>query len=113
MAMPHINRKNHIVTPKKEVVNVFDLGYLGVEKDYPQQKSSLPYKEKRNHELSYEEKEYNKNHSKRRIVIEHTICKVKKYKILADVFRNKLRKYSKVSDIVAGLVNYRIMNQYY
>ena len=108
-----IYRKNHIVTPKKEVVNVFDLGYLGVEKDYPQQKSSLPYKEKRNHELSYEEKEYNKNHSKRRIVIEHTICKVKKYKILADVFRNKLRKYSKVSDIVSGLVNYRIMNHYY
>ena len=36
-----------------------------------------------------EEKEYNKNHSKRRIVIEHTICKVKKYKILADVFTKK------------------------
>jgi len=113
MIMIYIYRKNHIVTPKKEVVNVFDLGYLGVEKDYPQQKSSLPYKEKRNHELSYEEKEYNKNHSKRRIVIEHTICKVKKYKILADVFRNKLRKYNQVSDIVAGLVNYGIMNQYY
>ncbi len=30
------------------------LDILGVEKDYPQQKSSsLPYKEKRNHELSY------------------------------------------------------------
>src|SRR6476469_2200601 len=114
MIMIYIYRKNHIVTPKKEVVNVFDLGYLGVEKDYPQQKSSsLPYKEKRNHELSKEEKEHNKSHSKKRIVIEHTICKVKKYKILADVFRNKLRKYSKVSDIVAGLVNYRIMNHYY
>ena len=25
--MPHIYRKNHIVTPKKEVVNVFNLGY--------------------------------------------------------------------------------------
>jgi hypothetical protein len=35
---------------------------------------------------------------------------LKKYSILAYVFRNKLRKYSKVSDIVAGLVNYRIMN---
>ena len=27
-----------------------------------------------------------------------------------DVFRNKLRKYNKVSDIVLGLVNYRILN---
>ena len=41
MTMPHIYRKNHIVTPKKEVVNVFDLGYLGVEKDYPQQNALL------------------------------------------------------------------------
>jgi len=43
-------------------------------------------------------------------VIEHTICRLKKYKILADIFRNKLKKYDKVSDIISGLVNYRAMN---
>ena len=32
----------------KEVVNVYDLGYLGVETDFPEQISSLPYKKKRN-----------------------------------------------------------------
>jgi hypothetical protein len=94
----------------KDVVNVFDLGYLGVEKDYPKQISSLPNRKKRNQELSEEEKDYNKSHSKKRIVIEHTICRLKKYRILADVFRNKLRKYNKISDIVSGLVNYRIMD---
>ena len=104
-----IYKKNHPVTPK-EVVNVFDLGYLGVEKDFPEQLSALPYKKKRNQELSQEEKEYNKNHSRKRIVIEHTICRLKKYRIMSDIFRNKLRKYNKISDIVAGLVNYRIMN---
>jgi hypothetical protein len=98
----------------KDVVNVYDLGYLGVEKDFPaEQLSSLPYKKKRNQkELSEEEKEYNKIHSKKRIVIEHTICRLKKYRIQSEVFRNRLRKYDKVSDIVTGLVNYRIMNQY-
>ncbi len=30
----------------KDVVNVFDLGYLGVEKDYPEQLSSLPHRKK-------------------------------------------------------------------
>jgi hypothetical protein len=40
------------------------------------------------------------------------ICRLKKYRIMSDIFRNKLRKYDKVSDIVpAGLVNYRIMSQ--
>jgi DDE superfamily endonuclease len=103
-----IYKKNHPVTPK-EVINVFDLGYLGVEKDFPEQLSSLPYRKKRNLQLSQKQKEYNKMHSKKRIVIEHAICRLKKYRILADVFRNRLRKYNKVSDIVSGLVNYRII----
>jgi DDE superfamily endonuclease len=60
--------------------------------------------------LSQEEIEFNTIHSKKRIVVEHTICRLKKYRILVDVFRNEWRKYNKVSDIVAGLVNYRILN---
>ena len=53
------------MTPK-EVANVFDLGYLGVEKDFPQQLSALPYRKKRNyHEFSLEERDYNKGLSKK------------------------------------------------
>ena len=89
-----------------------NLGYLGIESDFPEQLFALPYKKMRNLELSQAQKEYNEIHAKKRIVIEHTICRLKKYRIMSDVFRNKLRKYNKVSDIVAGLVNYRIMNRY-
>ena len=105
-----VYKMNHPLTPK-EVVNVFDLGYLGVEKDFPQQLSTLPYRKKISLGLSQEEIEHNKNHSKKRIVIEHTICRLKKFRILADVFRNRLNKHNKISDIVSGLVNYRIMKQ--
>jgi len=42
--------------------------------------------------------------------MEHTICRIKKYRIMNDVLRNRLRKYYKASDIVSGLVNYRLMN---
>jgi hypothetical protein len=95
---------------------VLDLGYLGIEKDFPEQLSALPYRKKRNQqqqqqELSQQEIEFNTIHSKKRIVVEHTICRLKKYRILAGVLRNKLRKYDRISDVVAGLVNYRIMNQ--
>ena len=107
-----IYKSNHLVTPK-EVVNVLDLGYLGIEKDFPEQLlSALPFKRKRNQDLSSEEKEYNNIHSRKRIVVEHTICRLKRYRIMSDIFRNKLmRKCNKMSDIVAGLTNYRIMNQ--
>jgi DDE superfamily endonuclease len=56
------------------------------------------------------DEDYNKNHSKRRMIVEHTICRIKKYRIMNDVFRNRLRKYDRISDIVSGLLNYRIMN---
>ena len=106
-----VYKRNHPVTPK-QVVNVIDLGYLGgIEKDYPEQLSSIPQIKKRSLDLSAEERYYNKIHSKKRIVIEHAICRLKKYRILADVFRNRLNKHNKISDIVSGLVNYRIMKQ--
>ena len=77
-------KKNHPVTPK-QVVNVFDLGYLGIEKDFPEQLSALPYKKKINQEnLPQEEIEFNTIHSKKRIVVEHTICRLKKYRIMSE-----------------------------
>ncbi len=49
-----IYKKNRPITPKK-VDNVLDLGFLGIEKDYPEQISSLPIKKKRNQDLTLEE----------------------------------------------------------
>ena len=70
-----IYKKNRPVTPK-QVVNVFDLGYLGVGKDFPDLQSSMPNRKKRKQDLSQEETGYNQNHSRERMVIEHTICRI-------------------------------------
>ena len=37
--------------------------FLGVEDDYPEQKSSLPIKKEKGCELMVQQKEYNRNHS--------------------------------------------------
>jgi hypothetical protein len=63
----------------KEVMSMYDLGFLGVEKDFPEQKSLLPFKKEKDHELTEVQKDYNKNHSAKRILIEHVICRIKKY----------------------------------
>ncbi len=104
-----IYKKNHHVTPK-EVENILDPGFLGVEKDHHEQISSLSIKKKWNQNLTMEEKEYNRIHSKKRIAVEHTIFRIKKYRIMRDILRNRLKKYDEVSDIISGLVNCRIMN---
>lgn len=104
-----VYKDNHPNIPK-DVTSMYDLGFFGVETDYSKQKSSLPIKRKKNQILTKKEEEYNRNHSSRRIVVEHAICRLKKYRIMKDVFRNRLRKYDRISDMIAGLVNYRIMN---
>ena len=72
-----IYKTNHPDMPK-EIENMFDLGFLGVEKDFPtEQKSSLPVRKKKNCEMTLQEIEYNREHSKRRIIVEHTICRIK------------------------------------
>jgi hypothetical protein len=69
----NIYKYDHPVTPS-QVENIVDLGYLGVQKDFPTVKSVLPIKKKRNDGsmLSYEERTYNKKHSRLRIIVEHT-----------------------------------------
>jgi len=46
-----IYKENHPATPK-QVVNVFDLGYLGIEKDFPEQLCP-PYHVKGKETVSY------------------------------------------------------------
>jgi hypothetical protein len=53
-----VYKKNHPVTPK-EVVNVVDLGYLGIKKDFPDQLFALPYKKKRNQDLLQKKRKQN------------------------------------------------------
>jgi hypothetical protein len=103
-----VYKNNHPITPV-QVENVFDLGYMGVQNDFPTVKSVLPFRKKKNNDLSKEEKIYNKKQSQLRIIAEHTICRIKKFGIMGIKFRNKLGRYDRTSDIVSGLVNFRIM----
>jgi hypothetical protein len=102
-------KNNHPTTPL-QVANLLDLGYMGVQNDFPTVKSVLPFRKKRKKgELSDEEKKHNRNHSKLRVIVEHTVSRIKKFGIMGTKFRNKLKRYDHASDIVSGLVNFRIM----
>ena len=46
-----IYKENHPVSPK-EVVNVTDRGYLGIEKDFPEQKSAISKRKKINQDVT-------------------------------------------------------------
>ena len=44
-----------------------------------------------------------------RTVVEHVICRMKKYKIFRLRYRNRLIYYDLMADIVSGLVNMKII----
>ena len=66
-----IYKDNHPKLPN-EVTSMYDLGFLGVEDDYPEQKSSLPIKKEKDCELMCSKKSTTESFSER-IVIEHDI----------------------------------------
>ena len=103
--------KNKHPTIPLQVENILDLGYLGAKNDFSTVKYVLPFRKKRKSELSNEEKRYNRKHSKLRVIIEHTLSRIKKFGIMGIKFRNKLARYDHATDIVSGLVNFRIMMQ--
>ena len=64
-----------------------DLGYQGFQTDYQCQKVIIPYKKPRNQELTQIQKDENKQKSRKRIWVEHSIDGMKKYRFLSDRFR--------------------------
>jgi hypothetical protein len=109
-------KRSHPRLPDRVCLDL-DLGYLGVKDDYPKLNCLLPVKRKnpgrgkrgmRGPELSVEQKTFNRALSKERVVVEHTNSRVKKFRIFGDEFRNRLKRYDVMTDIVCGLVNFRI-----
>ena len=78
-----------------------DLGYLGA-------KMRLPFKSSKYHKLTLKQKKYNLAHSRIRIVVEHVFAHLKKFRILASRFRNKLAYYNDIFMTVAGLYNLKL-----
>ena len=42
--------------------------------------------------------------------MDHTICRMKKYRIVMETFGNRLRKYNRILNINAGIVTFRTIN---
>jgi hypothetical protein len=103
-----IYKERHPNLPE-EVESNFDLGYQGVKSDFPSLKCAIPFKkEKGQKELPPDQRSFNKKLAKARVVVEHTISRLKKFNIFGQEFRNRLRNYDVMTDIVSGLVNLRI-----
>lgn len=80
-----------------------DSGYQGYDKEHPN--LDIPYKKPKGGKLTEEEKAYNRGLSSFRVAVEHRIGRTKRFRIIAERFRNPLDTHHAKTSIVAGLVN--------
>lgn len=89
-----------------------DLGYLGANKDYPRAAIILPIKRNRwKKELTRSEKIMNSKKAKARMPVENNLANLKKFKILADKYRNLKKHYSAIFKSVCFLSNLRTLER--
>jgi hypothetical protein len=92
-----------------EVQVHIDLGFLGVPKEHPDGLFSLPEKKPKGRALSDEAKTRNREKARRRVLVEHAIGGVKRFRAVADVLRNSLKRFADRLMLVAcGLWNLHV-----
>jgi hypothetical protein len=82
-----------------------DLAYVGIDKLHPTGLGAAPRKKPRGKERSPEDIDYNRAFSKRRIVVEHTIGRMRRYQSITQLDRNHRQGHTARVRAVAGLVN--------
>jgi hypothetical protein len=81
------------------------LGYQGIAEYHTN--SFIPIKSSKNHELTKEEKAYNKELAGRRVVIEHINAKIKTFKSMAYPYRGHCcNRHSLRMTLICGIINY-------
>ena len=84
-----------------------DLGFLGFAEDYLCKELLIPHKKPPKQELTQTQKEENKLLASKRIVVEHAIAGMKRYRILVDRLRMQdLKLYDDLLGVCAGLWNF-------
>ena len=96
----------------KQTKLYLDSGYQGIQKDFPDLNSIIPYKRTKNHQkLTHSEKIQNHKQRKIRVKVEHTLSYLKKYQVLSQIYRHSLKNYNLIFRFVANIVNFRMLQR--
>ncbi len=80
-----------------------DTGYLGLQKLH--RKTTLPNKRSKKNPLSKDDKRQNRKISQDRVACENVIGAVKRFKIVADKYRNRRKRFGLLFTLIAAAYN--------
>ena len=101
--------KSHVKDWRYRPYLIVDKGYQGIESLYF--KALIPLKKPKQRVLTKEQKAFNREVNRRRIVIEHVFAALKTFKILGTRYRNRKRRLLLRFNLLAGLYNYALINK--
>ena len=81
-----------------------DSGFIGIHKYH--KNSQLPKKNSKKHPLTKEDKRHNRDISSERVTNEHAIGFIKRFKILAERYRNRRKRFGLRFNLLAGICNF-------
>lgn len=98
--------KNSKVRISGNVKILADSGYQGIKKLH--NNAALPKKNSKKNPLSKQDKEDNHLISSERVLVENVIRKVKIFRVMAEKYRNRRKRFSLRLNLIAGIINYEL-----
>lgn len=91
-------------TPIHPLINILtDSGYQGLQKLHA--KTQMPKKRSKKNPLTKEDKKNNQSLSRERVTNENVIGVLKRFKIIADRYRNRRKRFGLRFNLIAGIYN--------
>ena len=93
----------------RKIKKHMDLGFKGMQKQFPDHVIVMPKRKARTKELSEFAKEQNKKKSSIRVLVENALAGVKRLRITTDTFRNRKKDFDDQTILIScGLWNYHL-----
>ena len=89
-----------------EVLIAGDSGYQGLQKIHTN--TELPKKRTKKQPLTTDDKKKNREISSKRVLNENVIGVVKRFRILAEKYRNRRKRFNLRFNLIAGIYNFEL-----
>ena len=88
---------------QEETECLCDSGYTGIDKQH--EKARTPHKKSKHHPLTPEQKRHNRELARERLVAEHVINWLKRFRILCGPYRNRRQRFGLRFNLIAAIYN--------
>lgn len=91
---------------KESIIMLADSGYQGLQKFHAQ--AQLPKRNTKKKPLTKAEKKENHTINNQRVLVENTIRKIKIFKIMAEKYRNRRKRFALRLNLITAIINYEL-----